>query len=405
LRQCSGTWIAPCDQDDVWRPDKIERLLDVAGDATLVYSDSELIDAEGKSLQTRVSDRLTMIDGSDPRLFALANCVSGHAMLLRRGLLERALPLPDVSFHDWWLAFVAANIGTIRYLDEPLVQFRQHPSNVSAFTGGQDRKRSSERAKHAARQRDFDALASFQGPQQAFFRSLASAWAERPRRAFTPRARSGCSGAIAAWSSRARSARRVAPVTPSNTCGDCACSADARAGESLLDQADHALRAHLVETEGPAAGVLVAALAAARHAWRLALDQPDIALLLQRRAQHPRTGTGGPRRCAGQGPQAIGCDGPNRATVGVPVAAARWVTEVSGPTNSRAPSINGVNAANGSAPPRSATWARWSAERPSTIARSNARSASADPPVRRTSKPRSIRWRVSARQPSRVQAL
>jgi glycosyltransferase involved in cell wall biosynthesis len=187
LRQCSGSWIAPCDQDDVWRPDKIERMLRVAGGATLVYSDSALIDEEGKSLQTRVSDRLTMIDGSDPRLFALANCVSGHAMLLRRGLLDRALPLPDVSFHDWWLAFVAANIGTVRYLDEPLVEFRQHRRNVSTFTGGRDRERSSEREKQAARQRDFDALASFQGPQQPFFRSLAAAWAERPQRAFTPR--------------------------------------------------------------------------------------------------------------------------------------------------------------------------------------------------------------------------
>ncbi len=187
LRRCSGSWIAPCDQDDVWRPDKVERLLDVAGDATLVYSDSELIDHDGKSLHTRVSDRLTMIAGSDPRLFALANCVSGHAMLLRRDLLDRALPLPDVSFHDWWLAFVATNIGAVRYLDEPLVQFRQHPRNVSAFTGGRDRERSSEREKQAARQRDFDALASFQGPQQAFFRSLAAAWAERPGRALTPK--------------------------------------------------------------------------------------------------------------------------------------------------------------------------------------------------------------------------
>ena len=47
LRQCTGAWIAPCDQDDIWRPDKIERLLDFAEDATLVYSDSELIDQEG----------------------------------------------------------------------------------------------------------------------------------------------------------------------------------------------------------------------------------------------------------------------------------------------------------------------------------------------------------------------
>ena len=88
-----------------------------------------------------MSDRLRMIDGNDPRLFALSNCVSGHAMLLRRALLDRALPLPDVSFHDWWLAFVAANVGRVRYLDEPLVRFRQHRPTLSTFTGDRDRPR------------------------------------------------------------------------------------------------------------------------------------------------------------------------------------------------------------------------------------------------------------------------
>jgi hypothetical protein len=32
--------------------------------------------------------------------------------------------------HDWWLAIIAAHTGEILYLDQPLVQYRQHESNV-----------------------------------------------------------------------------------------------------------------------------------------------------------------------------------------------------------------------------------------------------------------------------------
>lgn len=186
LRLCRADWIAPCDQDDLWAPHKLERLLAAAGDATLVYSDSDLVDADGRPLGARVSDRYTMVDGADPRAFALANWISGHAMLLRRSLLERALPLPDGAWYDWWLAFVAANVGSIRYVDEPLVRFRQHAANASAFGGRRGAPKPSALDAQAAQQRDRDALAAFAGPQQPFFAELAAHWRERPQRFVTP---------------------------------------------------------------------------------------------------------------------------------------------------------------------------------------------------------------------------
>lgn len=187
LRLCGGEWIAPCDQDDVWLPQKVSRLLAAATKhgATLAYCDSELIDADGRSMHRRVSDRLTMVEGADARRFALANCISGHAMLLQRGLLDRALPLPDVSYHDWWLAFVAASIGSIRYVDEPLVRFRQHASNASAFEGRARADKPGVAQAQAAQQRDLDALAAFDGPFQPFFAQLAAHWRDRPGQRWT----------------------------------------------------------------------------------------------------------------------------------------------------------------------------------------------------------------------------
>ena len=123
---CRGDYIAPCDQDDVWHDDKLHTLFAAIGGHTLAYADSALIDEHGKPLGLCLSDRFGMTQGSDPLAFAFWNCVSGHAMLFRRELLSAALPLRGGRFHDWWLAFVAASIGSIVYVPRPLVDYRQH---------------------------------------------------------------------------------------------------------------------------------------------------------------------------------------------------------------------------------------------------------------------------------------
>jgi glycosyltransferase involved in cell wall biosynthesis len=190
LRACRGDWIAPCDQDDVWQPEKLGRLLRAAdARTTLVYADSLLVDAQGRALarRARMSDRYHMVSGDDPRMFALANCVSGHAALVRRDVLARALPIPAGAYHDWWLAFVAANLGRVAYVPEPLVHFRQHDDNVSGAAGQLKRApRRSASERFEAECRNIASLAAFDGPKQPFFQQLLALWQERPRRRFTP---------------------------------------------------------------------------------------------------------------------------------------------------------------------------------------------------------------------------
>ncbi|HEX7370048.1 MAG TPA: glycosyltransferase [Rhodanobacteraceae bacterium] len=141
-----GTLIAPCDQDDVWEPDKLAKLLGAIGDADLAYCDSAYIDANGTFTDMRVSDDIAMLSGRDPRVFLFENSVSGHATLLRREVFEAARPFPPNAFHDWWLALCAAARGGIVYLPEPLVRFRRHATTVSTL--GRDRKERRPPARH-----------------------------------------------------------------------------------------------------------------------------------------------------------------------------------------------------------------------------------------------------------------
>lgn len=135
LGLCRGAFIAPCDQDDIWRPEKIATLLAHIGDHALAYCDSELMDERGKPLGVRLSQKRNMLTTDDPACFVFGNCAWGHASLFRRALLDHALPMPDGFYHDWWLAAVAAAHGGIIYCERSLVLYRQHLSSVSDMLG------------------------------------------------------------------------------------------------------------------------------------------------------------------------------------------------------------------------------------------------------------------------------
>lgn len=176
---CSGDWIAPCDQDDIWEPDKIAALLQAAGNEHgLAYGDSALIDEAGRSLNARISDHFTMISGSRPRSFVFRNCVSGHACIFDRKLLERALPLPEEIYYDWWLSFIASSFGSICYVDRSLVRCRRHAATITALGKARKRVRRSPLERYHSRLTALQALAAVPGPDQAFFSDLLRHWVD-----------------------------------------------------------------------------------------------------------------------------------------------------------------------------------------------------------------------------------
>lgn len=126
LRLCNGPLIALSDQDDIWLLDKIEKQVQAIGNNMLIYHDSEFIDQQGNSLNKYMSDVMNLYRGDQPEVFLFFNCISGHSVLLKKELLDKMLPFPDAYFHDWWMGYVATNTGSIDYLSEALVKYRQH---------------------------------------------------------------------------------------------------------------------------------------------------------------------------------------------------------------------------------------------------------------------------------------
>jgi glycosyltransferase involved in cell wall biosynthesis len=139
LNGCFSNYIALCDQDDVWEPQKLALLLEGAQQLehtigvdkpVLIFSDLEIVDENLKTIDasffhhTLKSSRARVFED-----FLLGNHVPGCAMFFNRALLRTALPFPAVDIHDWWLIQVAALKGALGFVDKPLIKYRQHSGN------------------------------------------------------------------------------------------------------------------------------------------------------------------------------------------------------------------------------------------------------------------------------------
>jgi len=136
LSKARGEFIALCDQDDIWEADKLAQLLYHMRENSLVYSNSMLIDSNGHSLKQTLSEKLRnrFISTHTPLSFVYDNCVSAHALMFHRSLLPQLFPFPHHLYFDAWIAANAASANGVKYIDMPLVNYRQHSANTLSKT-------------------------------------------------------------------------------------------------------------------------------------------------------------------------------------------------------------------------------------------------------------------------------
>ena len=141
-RHSRADYVAFCDQDDVWLPDKLreqisimqeqERLLG-PGCPILLHSDLYIVDDKMRPLgesywKSRGVKPEVM---NDLKSLLTKNYVTGCTVLANRALLDLALPLPkSIIMHDWWFALMAAANGKIIDMNGRTVNYRQHSANV-----------------------------------------------------------------------------------------------------------------------------------------------------------------------------------------------------------------------------------------------------------------------------------
>ena len=126
-------FVALSDQDDVWRPDKLETLIAAFRPETqLAYSDARIVDASG-SVRSPTFWTTRRNNYTDLASLLVANTITGAASMIRASLLDDVLPFPrpvGPAFHDHWMGLVARLRGGIAYVDRPLYDYVQHGEGV-----------------------------------------------------------------------------------------------------------------------------------------------------------------------------------------------------------------------------------------------------------------------------------
>jgi len=143
IRLCEGEVIVLADQDDEWKPEKLEKLCRVFEndpDAIYAFSDAELVDEEGKLLgQTLweavgLGKNLKRFSGDGQLEMLLRhNIITGAAMAFRASFRDIALPIAPGWMHDYWLVLVASLISNGVPVPEPLFMYRQHATQFCGW--------------------------------------------------------------------------------------------------------------------------------------------------------------------------------------------------------------------------------------------------------------------------------
>lgn len=141
LARADGDIVFLCDQDDLWRADKIAVMaarFERQADLALLSTNARLVDATGAdlgvtlfaSLGIGARDLSVIHRGKGfAEVLLLRSMVTGATAAFRRQVVEQALPVGKGWVHDEWLAVQAAVRGRFDVLDECLIDYRQHAGN------------------------------------------------------------------------------------------------------------------------------------------------------------------------------------------------------------------------------------------------------------------------------------
>jgi glycosyltransferase involved in cell wall biosynthesis len=141
LSFCTGDFIAFADQDDIWLPEKIERLVKEIGENSLIYSDAKIIDENDQIIHDSISEYTktgNLPSEKDQFKKAVFYWIAlGCMMLFKKELLEELIPFSnDGTAHDRQVSILAARKSKIKSLKAPLILYRLHSNNSFGVAKG-----------------------------------------------------------------------------------------------------------------------------------------------------------------------------------------------------------------------------------------------------------------------------
>ena len=138
-------YFAYCDQDDVWKSDKLEKQISILKNNNcnrpfVVFSDMEVVNEK----LTTISKSFVSYNKLHPsrltwKELLFNNPGAGCSMAFNNKLANKIVSIKqieNITMHDHWTLLVASIYGDIFYCEDKLILYRQHESNC---VGAQDK--------------------------------------------------------------------------------------------------------------------------------------------------------------------------------------------------------------------------------------------------------------------------
>ncbi len=145
-----GDYIALCDQDDIWRVDKLNIYLNqlkninrnLKSAPIMIHSDLRMISSTDKIIKSSYFQfRKYKLRANKDLSHIVGPCgVMGNTILMNSKLKEYILPFPDaLAVHDYWIALINEIYGYRITVNDTLVDYRIHEKNFSNSKNNIDR--------------------------------------------------------------------------------------------------------------------------------------------------------------------------------------------------------------------------------------------------------------------------
>lgn len=133
LNHASGDYIFLSDQDDIWLPNKVAKVMaELEKGAECILHNTKVVDND---MNVLLESYFVHSKPSKSLLRLLVRpFYQGASMAFSRDVAQLSLPFPNANIvsHDHWIACVARNNGkNITFVNDKLLLYRRHGNNVS----------------------------------------------------------------------------------------------------------------------------------------------------------------------------------------------------------------------------------------------------------------------------------
>lgn len=132
ISKATGDIIFLCDQDDVWKDNKVEVMVNYLSKYDLVISNAMIVDANRNEIMPEYFKYSKVKQGFVYNL--LYTRYIGACMAFNKKILNKVFPFPNNKLlpHDYWITCVGELYYNTYLINEPLIEYRRHELNASS---------------------------------------------------------------------------------------------------------------------------------------------------------------------------------------------------------------------------------------------------------------------------------